>query len=354
MSIEVRLMQRHESSMANAFFNSIYKTARSQADFDWEFVNGPCGPAIYIIAIDNAVKDFLKVVGIQCAIPIKFTDAAGNTFLTAKSEDTLVDPFYRGQKIFERMYDLLFVECKNAGIKCIWGFTPAKKAFERIGFEIPFQAHQALMVFNPFTAFGYLSKLNAANKFVDRIKIAGLSMMSWMKPVGSGRIAKVKMEKVSITESKQITLAALKHQARYYYLDMTSAYLRWRLELNPFQNSYETFHFFIDDKFAADVIINRRSSLGYIEQIIFDDGLDAESKKQILLMIVDMMKKDTALVRMLCFDINNALAEQEELFKKCGFIVLNRGAHFVWKSFVEGEIDPRMLFLSRLFTQGNQ
>lgn len=353
MSIEVRLMQRHESPLANAFFNSIYKTTRSQADFDWEFINGPCGPAIYVIAIDDTVTGSLKVVGIQCAIPIKFTDASGNTVLTAKSEDTLVDPSYRGQKIFERMYDLLFVECRNAGIKCIWGFTPAKKAFERIGFDIPFQAHQALMVFKPLKAFGYLSGLNTGNKFIDKVKIAGLTFISWIRPFRSVRAGNVKMKRVPLA-SKQITLAALKQDARYYYLDMSSAYLKWRLELNPFQNAYENYHFFIDNKFVADVIINTRSSLGYIEQIIFDDGLDVTSRQQILSVVITTMKKNTALLRILCFDINKALAEQEDLFGKCGFIVLNRGAYFVWKSLSDEEIDPRMLFLSRLFTQGNQ
>ena len=57
------------------------------------------------MAIDNSGSENNKIVGIQCAIPLEFTDVKGNVQLSAKSEDTLVDPAYRGQKIFERMYD---------------------------------------------------------------------------------------------------------------------------------------------------------------------------------------------------------------------------------------------------------
>ena len=174
MAIQIRLLLENEIDLANDFFNAIYKTNRSIENFRWEFLDGPNGSAIYIIAIDANASQINKVVGIQCAIPIELANVKGQTVLTAKSEDTLVDPAYRGQKIFERMYDLLFEECKKAGIKYIWGFTPAKKAFERIGFEIPYQAQQGLMVLNPVGAYSYLSTLNPDNKVKDKIKIAGL------------------------------------------------------------------------------------------------------------------------------------------------------------------------------------
>lgn len=353
MSIEVRLMKREESHLANNFFNSIYKTDRSQKDFNWEFMEAPAGPAIYVIAIDTTINNNIKIVGIQCAIPIRLQDVQGNTVLSAKSEDTLVDPAYRGQKIFERMYDLLFIECEKAGIKFIWGFTPAKKAFERIGFEIPFEAHQALQVFRPIKSFSYLSKLNTANKISDKLKIAALSVMSWLGSLIRGR-GKGKLVMVSVPiEAKHHIATTFSHAEPYYFLDMSEAYLRWRLELNPFGNSYQSYQFFDNNKLVADAIVNRRASVAYIEQVVFDAAASFETRKQIVNAIVDTMK-DAPMIRVLCFDINRELKDQEALLKACGFVVLHRGAHFVWKSFVGEAIDPRMIFLSRLFTQGNQ
>jgi GNAT superfamily N-acetyltransferase len=181
MAIEIRLLQDDELYFANRFFNETYKTNRSDKDFTWEFLNGPAGKALYVAAIDTAVTDRLKIVGIQCAIPLEMMCNDGTIILTAKSEDTLVDPAYRGQKLFERMYDLLFQASRDRGIKYIWGFTPAVKAFERIGFEIPFQASQALLVKRPLEASKYLSSLNAKNKRLDRLKILLLCFASYLK-----------------------------------------------------------------------------------------------------------------------------------------------------------------------------
>src|SRR5687768_285977 len=108
MGITVRRLLENEINLANDFFNAVYKTDRSLAGFRWEFLEGPHGPALYVIAVDDAISTHTKVVGIQCAIPLKMHDVEGRTFLSAKSEDTLVDPQYRGQKIFERMYAFLF------------------------------------------------------------------------------------------------------------------------------------------------------------------------------------------------------------------------------------------------------
>src|SRR6478609_6485041 len=115
MPITIRLLQDHEVELANIFFNKVYQTNRPIENFKWEFLNGPFGKAIYTIAVDDSTTTHTKIVGIQCAIPIELISSKGKIVLTAKSEDTLVDPSYRGQKIFERMYELLFEECKKAG-----------------------------------------------------------------------------------------------------------------------------------------------------------------------------------------------------------------------------------------------
>jgi len=185
MAIQMKLLKDEELPLANQFFNDVYKTNRSFETFRWEFIDGPFGKAIYVGAIDDTFPQ-TKVVGIQCAIPIELISTSGKIVLTAKSEDTLVDPSYRGQKIFEKMYDVLFEESKKAGIKYIWGFTPAEKAFSRIGFDIPFKTQQALAVTQPMNAYRYLASLNTQNKRKQKIQIFGLSALTWMKTLFTG------------------------------------------------------------------------------------------------------------------------------------------------------------------------
>ncbi|MEJ7643413.1 MAG: GNAT family N-acetyltransferase [Chryseolinea sp.] len=355
MSIVVRLLGQDEWALANNFFNDVYKTSRSLDDFKWEFIEGPFGPAIYVVAIDDATPGSVKVVGIQCAIPLAIVDSSGKRELTAKSEDTLVDPAYRGQKIFEKMYDLLFAASRKAGIKYIWGFTPAKKAFEKIGFEIPFHAHQAIIVFNPLRAYNYLANLNKANKRIEKIKIAALSFLSMVSSFRSRALpSQLSLRRVNFEDNTKAHQTMIQ-DTNYRFLSMTPSYLSWRLEKNPFQNQYENYHCYLGEELVADSIINfRPSRLGYIEQIIFKITLSSSLRQQVVAMIVNTMKDRVDFIRILCFDTNAELALQEDIFRKCGFVVLKRGAHFVWKSLDDDAVNPKDLFLSRLFTQGNQ
>jgi len=354
MSIVIRLLEPQEYPLANDFFNSTYKTNRTLKDFEWEFQQGPFGPAIYVVAIDAEDTSRVKVVGIQCAIPISLINANGDRILTAKSEDTLVDPAYRGQKIFERMYEMLFDACKKANIKYIWGFTPARKAFERIGFEIPFQSHQALMVMNPRKAYAYLSRLNPQNKGIDKLKIAGLTFLSRLASRVVPNPPDLELRRSAFYD-KQHTLKALAPDKALYFLDMTTEYLEWRLRRNPFGNNYENYQVLQNGKLVADVIINTRlPRLGYIEQIIFGQGLSDADKQKIIGAVVRELKYKVDLIRVLCFDSNEALTDQEQLLKRGGFIILKRGGYFVWKELEPTGILPKDLFLSRLFTQGNQ
>ena len=112
----------------NAFHNRIDKPNRSIEQFYWEFRDCPFGPAIYVVAEDGE-----KIVGTNCVIPIDLIDSKGNIIKSGKSEDTLVDPVYRGQNIFNNIYDSLFEESKKQGVSVIWGFTSSTKAFEKLG-----------------------------------------------------------------------------------------------------------------------------------------------------------------------------------------------------------------------------
>lgn len=352
MAIEIRLLEESELEIANNFFNTIYKTNRSIDNFKWEFLEGPFGKAIYVIAIDNSKN--AKVIGIQCAIPIELVNPKGEKVLTAKSEDTLVDPEYRGQKIFERMYDLLFLECKKAGIHYIWGFTPAKKAFERIGFDVPFKTEQALLVFKPFKSYRYLKQLNPNNKAIDNIKIFVLSLFSWLKGKGvRNSRSEFKLNGTSIEETN--TFGQFYKNENYFTLHLTPTYLNWRLARNPFKNTYQSYSIVRNDNLILSSLINIRESVSYIEQMFYDN--EDNAKIALNKLVLKIKHYNSPLIRVLCFNNNEKMNNQKKLLEKAGFTLLKRGNYFVWKNISEHTnlaLKPEQLFITRLFTQGNQ
>jgi GNAT superfamily N-acetyltransferase len=357
MAIEIRLLAESENELANNFFNEVYHTNRTIENFQWEFIQGPKGKAIYVVAVDNLEKSFVKIIGIQCAIPIELMSVDGHYVLTGKSEDTLVHPGYRGQKLFEKMYDLLFEECKKAGIKYIWGFTPALKAFERLGFEAPFKTTQALLVLKPLKAFGHLVKLNPANKTLDKFKVLGLTLISYV--AGWQRLfikaASAPVEEVPPSSKEDIIKSFYAHKNTLYFLRMNEAYLYWRLIKNPFGNTYKNLRCKKQETPVADILINARADVSYIEQLLFSPSTNLKDRLRFVKSTVNRLEKTgTPAVRVLCFDNNDEMTDQIRLLKKTGFLHLARGNYFVWKSLDESRlISPRDIFFSRLFTQGN-
>jgi GNAT superfamily N-acetyltransferase len=355
MAIEIRLLKEHEAESANSFFNRIYNTNRTLENFKWEFHRGPKGRAIYVVAVDkNETQE--KIVGIQCAIPLEMISSDGTTVLTAKSEDTLVDPSYRGQKLFEKMYELLFIECKKAGIKHIWGFTPAVKAFQRLGFDIPFQTTQALLVIKPLAAYRYLASLNAANSFTTKFKILALSLLSWIKSFQRFSIntSRYQVENIQLTSKEEILTSRVR-DTRTFTLRQTPSYLKWRITDNPFHNQYENFQSRSGEVLSGDIIINHRLEVSYIEQMIFPARISDEQRTGIIRTVIEkMLEKQPALIRVLCFTNNAEMRREITLLRKIGFTYLDRGSYFVWKTLDEKPaINVEEIMFSRLFTQGN-
>ena len=98
--VNYKLAIEEDYSMINDFYNRIHGLNRSIDEFYWEFHNCPFGKSIYVIA-----KDGDKIVGTNCVIPIDLIYSDNSIIKSGKSEDTLVDPDYRGQNIFNNIYE---------------------------------------------------------------------------------------------------------------------------------------------------------------------------------------------------------------------------------------------------------
>lgn len=136
--VTIRLATPGDGPSANAFHNRYYGTGRTAAQWEWEFRRGAPEGAVLPFAIAEFEG---RIVGTQAFMLIDMIDRDG-TFPTAKSEETLVDPQMRGRNLFVRLYRPLLDHARAAGVRNIWGFTPARSAFEKAGFEVPARTSQ--------------------------------------------------------------------------------------------------------------------------------------------------------------------------------------------------------------------
>jgi hypothetical protein len=348
--IEIRLLRDDDIGQVNALYQKAYQVNRSDEKFKWEFQQGPAGPAIYVVAVDPKTN---SVVGTQCAIPLYVTNASGEHMLTAKSEDTLVDSDYRGRNIFEKMYALLFEECRRAGIVAIWGFTYAIKPFRKLGFDIPFRCDFGLIAFNPGGAYRYFNALKDKRSLVGKLKIVGLvvaSRLKYMFHIGSRA---TEGHKISTTGQPSLGDLTPSHSDAFF-LQHDSEFLGWRLRKNPYPNNH-LYYSLIDDagKQKASVICSHSNGVAYIMHMVFAAELHGEMREHFLNAVIYDLSGKTDVLRFWGFIHNESGREEVNLLKKSGFIFTNQGISFVWKKLdATTSLNVNNFVLSRLAAQG--
>jgi hypothetical protein len=356
-TIIIELLQNQDIDKVNHFYNTIYNSNRTRAEFEWEFIHTPLMKAIYVVAKD---KNTGQIVGTQCAIPCHLKIAEGSLILSAKSEDTLVDPKYRGKKIFEKMYALLFTECKQNGINYIWGFTYATKPFSNVGFEIPFSANIGIIAISIAKSYNYLKSLNKKNSFIDKFKILGLSCLSKLNYIRhllnthkgfNGYI----FNKLVVDDLTTLLDEILKDNRDLFYILQDKEFLRWRIFANPYNLKFHQSSL-NDNKnnLVANIIYSiDTNGVAYIIQQLFAESVTKEIKQAFLAKIFTEIKKEAFIIRYWAFTINRYMINDKLLLESTGFTFINRGISFVWKDIDnQNIINPKNLIISRMASQG--
>lgn len=359
--IEYSLYKKSDIKEINEFYNTAYKKNRTEENFNWEFNSSPAGKAIYVIAKDT---DKNKIVGTQCAIPIFFSNSNGIKILTAKSEDTLVDNNYRGQNIFENMYNLLFEECKKFGITCLWGFTPALKPFKRIGFEAPFIHAQSLMVRNIIKSYSYLVKLKPSNAFSEKIKIFGLSILSKVYSLKNIFIdmSVLNPYRIEINQNRvqigleQLQKLAFNKDSEIYYIEETKDYLDWRISNNLNHKKIFSVAFYKNEILEANILFNvHENNIWYLIEDLYNNELNEKIKQAMFCKAINILSQheNPYIIRTWEFDHNVINLKNTGIHKSAGMLKLNRGIHFVMRNLISNNIDnANNIFLSRMSSQG--
>lgn len=154
LELDYQIAREQDGERCNDFYNRTYSTDRSLEGWQWEFATDskPDDKLPFVF-----IEGHGDILGTQAYIPITMIDQNG-VFATAKSEETLLHPKLRGKNAFANMYEILFAIARQNDVHGIWGFTPAGKAFRRIGFETPSSVTQLLKP----RRIGFISRMRAA------------------------------------------------------------------------------------------------------------------------------------------------------------------------------------------------
>ena len=129
ISIDVKVLSKSQIQELLDFHNSYYGDNRIPEQWIWQYRTYNPDKVVFVVAHDDG-----KLIATQAMMPF-YMNVGGERILTGKSENTLLLPEYRGKNIMENLYRYAIDRCKEIGMKTIWGFTPAVKAFQKFGFS---------------------------------------------------------------------------------------------------------------------------------------------------------------------------------------------------------------------------
>ena len=317
-------------------------------------------------------------MGTQAFIPIRMIDERG-VFWTVKSEETLLEPSYRGKKLFEKMYEKLFGFLEHHGIHCVWGFSPASRAFEGLGFVIP---HVTSQVFFPFSGLAVYSVLKKHTDvlqqqgIVGRIKALAYRVAGLMASVYSSLrykvVSRIPSEELSglvvhVLDSAPPQAGDLSERFIWLYGGMTihrdTDYLQWRLFDNPYVKATMLGAFTQGQLVGWIAYSIGDDGMGYIIDIIVAPLADLNQAAsriiaRLIVEAVDALKRAGALgVR--CWHLNKHPFDVMILkeTKKLGFYHIKRGNKMVLFTNLESDRRETITsfngwFVTRIFTEG--
>lgn len=368
MALHIRLLEDSEYELANNFYNntshinrSAPATPRSFSRFNWEFMNGPNGKAIYSGAWEVEDGKQPVLVGIQCVLILTMITGRGKQIKTAKGEATLIDVKalikYKKTDILNELLRILIEDCQKKNVEFLWGLNTIPASYKRLGFEVPFKSYHGILVLNPFKAYNNITALKSKNNLEDRLKTALFSGLSYLFSLKKVIIAG---EKSNYRISSDLSENNILFQRAYFsdelvFLLQDTNYLKWRISENPYPIKYKSYQLLDDNNLlVAQVICSIQKDVAFIEQTLFDKKLQQRTVYFLLKNILRSLKNENiCLVRCTGFNQNPLNKKEMKLLKHIGFIFTGKGDWFTFKKVCEtSTIKPENIYLSRMYKQG--
>ncbi len=354
-----RLIEEDDIPRVNTFYNQYHQSGRTLDQFRWEFRECPHGKGIYCLAV---VAKTGQIIGIQAGIPIVCVVSENKTLLTVKSEDTLIDvdlcASLKKKHLFHELYAFFLAQCRERGAVSVWGFTWAKNSLKRIGFQIPFDAAQGLMVIHPAKSYHHLSALNPKNNTLANMKIGGLVIASWILGWRSRINNNFRGLTVAgdVISNESLFSRIAQSDQSLAFIKQDADFLNWRIKKNPYPLHYEILNFSYLDQPVAQIITSLHpNGQGFLEQLLLVPGFSAALYKKIVTTAIKSLSLQGAIhIRVLTFSGNQNNIHQESILKSAGFTMIKKGMGFIFLSLNDPPVlNADQFLLSRLYTQGH-
>lgn len=363
--MQIRYAVPGDGPACNAFYNGHYGLERTDEQWRWEFVLPTRdGELPYALMIDEG-----EVVGSQAFIPIRFIDEAGS-FMTAKSEETLVSARMRGKSVFGRMYDRLFQYAVDHDFKSIWGFTPAEAAFSKLGFQIPGRTGQLFLAIKPRALSEAVSAQGQAVAGIPKIGLnaAGAVLSIWSRLCGLGAAPRLRSDEhmMNLEDASLFDEAYCRR-----FIDAWGGttilrdreYMQWRIFENPYRRA------------NVVAVVTDGQLMGHVAFAIGDDGTgylvdvmaakkqgSAESARMVRALVGEAIRrlKRMGATCVRSWTVNDHPFDQvvRKAAVRLGFVVLKRGNAVVFHTAFQPALrntshdDFGNWYVTRLFTEG--
>ena len=331
---------------------------RKRVEFEWLFFKGPIRPALYACAI-NTVSG--EIVGTQGGIFIPMVSRTGEKLITIKGEDTLISldraSEIKGQDILKELIKSISQKSRDYNADLIWGFTPARSAFKRCGFNIVGEIRNSFYVIKPYRFFRNRVKELRNNTWGLKIKLFVFSVFNWLiNQLRLYRSSDFYARKISIDEINERQIGSFTSKG-LFNLQLNRDFLRWRIIDNPCPVKYEFFEATNKKGEVVSYLImsHDKENIWYVEHFVFSESLTESVKIAIIIKTYRMAKSGGAIfIKAPGFDHNMANREDMRLLSRAGsyFFSNQPKSYFVFKSLSDKKINPEEIYLSRLNTQG--
>ncbi len=249
---EIRSFDEKDIHNAISLHNKLWNDNRTIKQWIWEYKSNYPNKFVFTVIEDDG-----NIIGTQGMIPI-YINIKNKKYLSGKSENSLLNPKYRGGNLFQGLYELAMSKCKEKKMQFVWGYTTAVKVMKN---KIQFYVYENVMYeYNLIVNL----KNNLNNILKSKIsiirKILRLIFYSFQYISSKLFSISLRLNKKSLDNKYSISIEPksfndihdlynrlrIKHPD-LIYIDQNKKYIIWRIFNNP-NLRYKTYFIYENNK----------------------------------------------------------------------------------------------------------
>lgn len=356
VDLEMREAATTDVEKIISFHNDAHKDNRKPEHWKWEYKGNY--PDSFVFTV---IKDAGQIIATQGMIPY-YIYVRGKRLLTGKSENTLLNPKYRGGSLFQDLYEFAVSLCKTRGMQCIWGYTPATKALRRFRFHVyEYVMHGSISILNVRCALSEV--LGEDTSAVKKVTKSLTFLSLWVYSAIIRATSQIPDTGLLVREklADQHDLENLYERLKMKYpdlihIDLDERYLRWRIFNHPFFK-YRTHFVYEGDLLRAYAFVNTHNKRrAYLTDFTFET---ANAGKFLLKRILNQLQAEgIGAVSFWGNERNPLMKGPFDLLRRFGFVQRKTSAHFVLRNLSVGDqeslSDVTNWYMNGLWTEGHQ